>query len=555
MRFPFRSDQARPLKDLNNDRSGMVLIYVTVMLPVIIGFALLAIDVGRLSTLHSSLQNGADAIALAAAGELDLKPDSDSPGADTDPDDDGAGDTDSISRAERAINTLVDNPTTFATSVAEINGSNVTRFYLKAIPANDAVEIDSEWIEENNTINPMEARFVVVRVTPVQFDTVFPASFLGAASNSASVSAESVAGMDQAVCNFTPLFMCNPFEPSGNTDIARSTELYAHLATRANRKRQIELLRSSQAAEGQVCGPGNFGVLQTDYMDTMPLIREALAADKPQACFIQNSIQTKTGNPAQSEPISGALNTRFDIYPNGGSFPQKSNPKYRPAMNVRKGYLIPPPNGNQTPNECNAVRSTDPALAMGLPRDSSFTNRLGNGDWGGTDSSPDFEQYWSLNFGSLSRPVAPDDGEPGAGTVYSNENLPTRYDIYRYEIDPNGDGNYSDTLVNTVGNAGAGEDGVQGCYTGGDETVTDEVDRRIIYGAIVNCRAYAALEINACNGHSDLQSIAFGKFFITEPVAPDNTSPPVEHLFTELIGLVESGQADSIARDMVQLYR
>ena len=48
---------ATPLP-LRDDESGMALIYTTILLPVIVGFALLAVDVGRFTTLNSSLQHG-----------------------------------------------------------------------------------------------------------------------------------------------------------------------------------------------------------------------------------------------------------------------------------------------------------------------------------------------------------------------------------------------------------------------------------------------------------------------------------------------------------------
>ena len=60
----------RTIKRLGGDQSGMALIYVTMSLPVIIGFGLLAIDVGRVTSLQSSLQHGADSLALAGAAEL-----------------------------------------------------------------------------------------------------------------------------------------------------------------------------------------------------------------------------------------------------------------------------------------------------------------------------------------------------------------------------------------------------------------------------------------------------------------------------------------------------
>src|SRR5450830_1297704 len=57
-----------------HDTHGMILPYVTVMLVVIIGVSVLALDGARFMYLQTQLQNGADALALAAAAELDRTP-------------------------------------------------------------------------------------------------------------------------------------------------------------------------------------------------------------------------------------------------------------------------------------------------------------------------------------------------------------------------------------------------------------------------------------------------------------------------------------------------
>ena len=61
-------------KALCNDIDGVILPYVTLMLVVIIGVAVLALDGARYMELQTQLQNGADALALAAAAELDRTP-------------------------------------------------------------------------------------------------------------------------------------------------------------------------------------------------------------------------------------------------------------------------------------------------------------------------------------------------------------------------------------------------------------------------------------------------------------------------------------------------
>ena len=62
------------IKTFWGDTDGIILPYVTVMLVVIIGVAVLALDGARYMYLQTELQNGADALALAAAAELDRTP-------------------------------------------------------------------------------------------------------------------------------------------------------------------------------------------------------------------------------------------------------------------------------------------------------------------------------------------------------------------------------------------------------------------------------------------------------------------------------------------------
>src|SRR6267142_921957 len=57
------------------DTQGLILPYVTMMLIVIIGVSVLALDGARYMSLQTQLQNGADALALAGAAELDRLPD------------------------------------------------------------------------------------------------------------------------------------------------------------------------------------------------------------------------------------------------------------------------------------------------------------------------------------------------------------------------------------------------------------------------------------------------------------------------------------------------
>src|SRR5215470_15222304 len=133
---------ARMISGAYRDRSGSVAIYVTVLMPFLIGGALLTVDAARLYSLNSFLQAGADAFALAGAAELDGRPDA-------------------ITRADNAISNLVTNQM----RLGDAGTSNITvsvKHYLSSIPSSDASAITST----NYTTDPAEARYVQITVTP-----------------------------------------------------------------------------------------------------------------------------------------------------------------------------------------------------------------------------------------------------------------------------------------------------------------------------------------------------------------------------------------------------
>src|SRR5260370_40955172 len=81
---------AQSIKAFWGDTHGVILPYVTMMLVVIVGVSVLPLDGPRYMSLQTQLQNGADALALARAAELDRTPTA-------------------IERAINAINNLVTN--------------------------------------------------------------------------------------------------------------------------------------------------------------------------------------------------------------------------------------------------------------------------------------------------------------------------------------------------------------------------------------------------------------------------------------------------------------
>ena len=129
---------SRVIRRFWNDHRGYVIALTLIAMPMLLGFSLLIIDVGRSSNLHTDLQNAVDAMALAGARELD-------------------GRDDAISRAQTAIEKIANSAAfsgggagmslgshiTVAYDAGNDAGSTVTVLFLKSIPANDDTPIPS----------------------------------------------------------------------------------------------------------------------------------------------------------------------------------------------------------------------------------------------------------------------------------------------------------------------------------------------------------------------------------------------------------------------------
>ncbi|TIM03986.1 MAG: hypothetical protein E5Y62_33725, partial [Mesorhizobium sp.] len=162
---------------------------------------------------------------------------------------------------------------------------------------------------------------------------------------------------------------------------------------------------------------------------------------------------------------------------------------------------------------------------MGLPRDATTPNmggRMGDGDW-------DFAGYWSTNFGSASYPSLWDTTKP------------TRYQVYKYELS-----------AGLVGTASIG--GEVGTPPNSCQPPVTTLDRRLIYGAILNCDELE--EANDLSGHSTgLPVEAFASFFLTEPVSSPSEDASVMVELVDITGRGGQGTLDNFLRDEAQLYR
>ncbi|MER8745840.1 Tad domain-containing protein [Mesorhizobium sp. M1004] len=483
----------RILRDFLRNNEGYVTALTMVAMPLLLGFSLLVIDVGRGNNLHTDLQNAADSLALAGARELD-------------------GRADSITRANTALAALVKNRARFSNGgPAVIDQTQISTAYLNAIPPSDDTKIDATWIGAHQTTNGTAAAYLLVRSNPRAMTSLFPLP-VGLTLSTLNFQAEAVATMSSAVCNTTPMFICNPYEAAGKSivDAFAAGDLYS---------KELRLLKTSSAP-----GPGNFGLL--DSVDGLSL-RDAFAIGNAGLCYKSNGVTTKPG--VTLGQVNVGLNVRFDVYA-GTLNKSNTDPAYRPAMNVRKGA--------KNPNACNKVQSDDPTKAMGLPAsaDTDYDSVKGiskNTTWNRSG-------YWTLNHGT-SLPTALQSA--------------SRYDVYKYEL--------AHLLVgDKAGQKNGGETGTPHCVAN-TVTLTPDPDRRTFAAAVVNCTADAG----KISGRTELKPSGFVRMFLISPVEKEDSQnnsvkdedssneKPIHVEIVDVAGAGTGGTMDEFVRTESYLVR
>lgn len=493
-------------KDLWSDNDGVILPYVAIILVAVIGLSALVLDSSRLMSVQTQLQNSTDAIALAGAAELDRRPDS-------------------IFRANAAIHDLLKN----SISGAEIKVTSVD--FLQSLPASDDLPITTADL----TNDPTLAAYAQVNLK-ITMQTIFP---VFAGFRSMTVSAQSVAGYDQIVCNAQPLFVCNPFETAVMTYFQATQALIEADRDTAAHHRLIRLA-GSQFKSGYSAGDTGYLIPATGALPANACgpggeygIPQALASTEVKACFRLSGINLVPGD---DQPAVDGLNTRFDIYANGFA----SCLTYPPDQNVRKGFIAL---GNIS--WCNAIPTPpnwpmpDP-LAAPLPVDSNMIRAgqslnpavsLGDGTW-------NCAAYWSIAHAQgVGRDFPPTGCTPTARI--------SRYDVYRYELNFPSD------------RSPASELGGPQCNPPG------AANRRVVIFPIVNC---GSSPVPVFSDAKRVPVAAFGRFFLTLPADTGTNGNPGRFLFNlpgdtgtsgnpyaEFLGLVK--RTDPLSADMVQLNR
>lgn len=502
-----------------NDRRGAALIYVTVMIGVMVGFAALAIDYGRIATTHTQARAAAEAAALAAASQLD-------------------GTSDAITRATNAAQTtpLVQNEQNLAQNPGTIAISNLR--FLSGLPSGTpSLPGNPSELDPFVTTDPLEARFVEVTTEILTQDNFFASAIGGGATTDASATA--VAGFTQVLCRRTPLAICNPVENPASPPGTPAPPF--NIADW--RGRQI-LIKGSGPSSGWL--PGDFALVDIDGLQGTQEIWEALAESEPDVC-VTARIDLK---PGQVQAMRTALNTRLDMYENPFGGNKSGNTRFRPAKSVAKGKVLSDPS-----DSCSFVNAADVGAQ---DRSSAFTRDVDavdyNGNANGTGPTNthrfgtgvwDCAGYWNAMHYPTTAPIWCTSTTDGTVAGQS------RYDLYRAEIDGTGPFG-AESIPNRSGESPAGEnaDPTEGsCYSGGSGTLNDNPDRRILYFAVINC---IEQDLGGGNSNEEIPVEAFVEAFLTEPVADPSDGPEI---ILEIKDIVRPGGDDGVLHDIVQLYR
>lgn len=366
----------KTFRNMLRSKTGVVLILGAILFPVMIGFAALAIDLGRLMNLNTQLQKAADSYALSAAAELD-------------------GGTDAINRARQAVQKLYSSPN--QASFADLPAISTPCIeFLATLPASDDTQISCS-DPSSYVVTDLTARFVVIKLSPKSFTAMFAGFILGSANAVLNTDAIAVAGYTRVYCRPTPLFICNGDTTSTNMSLGGGATIGMEI-------------RAKQAPSTSTPSPGNFGYLAVGSRSADALADYIGSITTPNFC-VGSTVDTKTGSVTKALQM---FNTRFDIY-DGSANSSANNADFAPDQNVRKGYL----DSNTSASACNMVSNISgnpiPANAASpLPPGIFSTNDIGTA---ATDS--ELQAYWTNNF---------------------NESLPaallgkTRFDVYQYEI-------------------------------------------------------------------------------------------------------------------------
>lgn len=484
-----------------NDSGAIAASYAVALLG-LIAVAGVGYDYTRLAGLDSELQNAADQAALAAATQLDKT----------------AG---ACARSSTAAVSLLRNVTLLAND-GNAAGNQITVTGETACDATGMIRFYQDKAKTTPATSDATARFVEVHVNPRRaFYALTPV--MAAFRDSGDLRARAFAGVGSAICRVPPLMICSPTDDPTipfNGDSKRGMGIKA------------------TASGGNTWAPGAFGFLEVGTGQLADLA-EALAFDQTEfdCAPIDEGTDPETGN---AQVLYEAVNTRFDIRPNGGGVLSPCQDGACPAaLNVTKDLVKA--NTNTGGNSCRIHNSGWQLPAVGRrfrPRayvagDSSASTFDADGIVDAIGLGRDMCHYTSygrnctLENGGLNDRFG--DGKwairdyfaKNHGTLPPNDDM-TRYEVYQWEL--------ANTLPGTTG----GQRSSPLCVPG-----TSDIDRRVLTIAVVkNCAALRG-------GSRTVEIDEWVDMFMVEPVVDDTTEKnngrDADMIYLEVIGAARLG--------------
>lgn len=520
----------RSARRLFSENDGAVAPTIALSLTALIAVGGIAFDYSRMASMDTELQSAADQAALAAVAQLDNK----------------AG---ACSRAANAATSMLVNRTYMAND-SNASGTRITIPLETACDATDQVRFWQDIGKTTAATSDANAKFVEVIVDART--ARYALTPIVAAFSSGAMSAKAFAGLDSAICKVPPLMLCNPNEGS---DPSFTIANYIG--------KGVRLVGNDG---GGFYGPGNFGFLDVGAGNGASTLRQELGGSNvPGNCVSGSGVDTETGSIIS---VRDALNTRMGIYDQGlNNACGNTGASCPPSVNMRKDLVLDG-NGNAfnkigltnnnngwkeatnpypgSANIINATGSNYHSLStaeinliapMGYPEDMCHafgsTNagacsggRIGDGNW---DRYAYFKSN-SASYGSDITDVASMNtflaaNMPGGTTT------PTRYQVYQWEMNhatPRLNSQSAPTGYNAYSRPGdlAGEP--TGITPG-----TNQVDRRVLSVAVINCTA------EGVSGHTT--GVAVQKFidiFLVQPSLARTVGVRTENgdIYVEIIG-------------------
>lgn len=438
---------------LVKDEDGGVLLYMTILIPVMMGIIGLAVDASRLYILNTEQKDLADAAAIAGAWELDGEYVS-------------ATDNAIIRAIEAAQNVVTNDPRWASDPEPEAQIVSI-RFceFLTGLPHERTCDGYLE-PDLSDSTDSRRAYFIEV-ITEVR--RVFP-SFLvavGAVTEPRS-DALAIAGTHLVACNIHSLMICNPYEIEDDPDSPPFTATEGQMF--------IFKAKNEPGSGAASFAPGDFGLV--DHPDHPAsggagATRDLLSLQSRAIC-ISSVVSPHQGQ--EVNMVDRGINVRFDedtfncsgnCYAEKTAAPHKlrgtteactvNNPTYNPA--------------HQYPHD-TVINTTDYGAL-----------HIGNGVMD-TDAK---NAYWAHHH--------------GAGSSWPDD-VDTRYEAYKRELEMIEDDLWGTEHPPT-------EDPVPVCLPESEAGA----ERRILNAAVIDCYKWGVTG----NSVNNIRVDSYAEFFITQP--------------------------------------